>query len=584
MRILLLILFIGFSLITSAQELFTPEWTKYFYDESNDLINPAGLVVDSDENVYIAFTGNNDIFIDTLTIETNGEYDLGVIAKFNKEGELLWTSEYSDPYSDFGSVYFFDIKIDHDNEIIISGYVRGNLINRGYYYIDSPTPNYTGFIQKINAQGDNIFFKSFDSIVVLDLAIGPNNEISGIANNFGYTGNFLGEDVDSSVLHFSCNADLELNFLLHQQVPSEKYDDIFLYPIVLPQVTANNQNETFVAYNYADTMELNGNLYLPHNYFETVVDSYWIDYDSFEVYTYIIEHVASDGVIVKYDTSGAELWHCKIEGKEFQLFYNLSIDEIGNIYAIGMFYQGDTIFIKDSTFIIYPDEFLDVQKPYIILKIDPEGTPIAYTFSEDSIFLFSELVLSGDQLFVPGQIYSDESNWRGAALGRYDLDFNLMQFGQATCAYVSPCRSISNIEFLAVHDSSIYVLGDIVTGTRWGTDTILVPHWGNEYFISKLPYDFSDPYILPEELTTDYNENAIYPVPVNNVINISFTDYDAEIENCLITNSLGQQWQFTTKKNNLNNWEVDVHHLRRGVYFISYSINDKTYSHTFIKM
>ncbi|MBK9457648.1 MAG: T9SS type A sorting domain-containing protein [Bacteroidetes bacterium] len=113
---------------------------------------------------------------------------------------------------------------------------------------------------------------------------------------------------------------------------------------------------------------------------------------------------------------------------------------------------------------------------------------------------------------------------------------------------------------------------------------MMIPTSNNIFFLSKLPYDFSETLIEPEKEIVEYTDTHIFPIPASNELHINLPEVDLELPFCMISNSLGQQWTFIPEKLNVNNWVVDIHQLRRGVYFITYITNDKINTHTFVKM
>ncbi|MBK9457645.1 MAG: hypothetical protein IPO24_19730 [Bacteroidetes bacterium] len=143
----------------------------------------------------------------------------------------------------------YELQIDNDDNLIVAGVARGAMISQGYYYIDATEPGYKGFIHKINPAGENIVFEDFDSIYVYDLAIGPNNEISGLAKHTGTSDNFFGELITSKQIVFNCDDSLQINFLLQQNIPD---NGTYVYSSskpVLSKIVANQEGEIFVSYN-----------------------------------------------------------------------------------------------------------------------------------------------------------------------------------------------------------------------------------------------------------------------------------------------------------------------------------------------
>lgn len=585
MRLRLSLICILFSISVSAQELIVNDWTKYFYESSAiSLLKPFSLVLDSEGNCYVGISANQDIVVDSTIISGIESDDFGVILKFNNEGELLWDIKYYDILSiGYGGVTLYELQIDNDDNLIVAGVARGAMISQGHYYVNATEPGYKGFIHKINPAGENIVFEDFDSIYVYDLAIGPNNEISGLAKHTGTSDNFFGELITSKQIVFNCDDSLQINFLLQQNIPDNGQYVYSSSKPVLSKIVANQEGEIFVSYNFTGTLELNGNTYSSYEYYTVSIDSYMVDEDSFEVIIDTSWVRVPDAIVVKYDANGNEMWHYTFAGFNTQVFSALTLNDDGNAFLIGMAFEGDTVYLQDNQdTIIMPSYPQFYWNPYLILELDTDGGLVNYTFLTDTIYYDNELLVTGDDLYVPGKLNHIGWDVNGAALGRYDADFNLKQFGQATCAYSSPCDVNSHIALIAVHDSSIFVVGSIYENAVWGDDTLT--HSNNIFFLSKLPYDFSETLIEPVKEIVEYTDTHIFPIPASNELHINLPEVDLELPFCMITNSLGQQWTFIPEKLNVNNWVVDIHQLRRGVYFITYITNDKINTHTFVKM
>ncbi len=572
-----------FTQTMQGQEIFTPEWTNQIHAADFDFLYPQALEVDSKGNVYIACYSHDTIWINDTPILPGTGYYSNMIAKFNAAGELLWTRNYIDTYNN-SSIRVTGMKINNKDELVVYGISAGVILFDGFYLSDFTDDVSIGFLHKIDTAGESVSFSQIDSIYIWDIAIGPNDEINGVAENYGTNGELFGQTVNTGNFIFQCKDNFTLNYLIEQPGPYTNPYYSNTYPSYMPHIAADNEGNTFVTYIYEDTLYLNGKTYLPHTYTEVYIDSFEIAEDSFEVFIDTIQYFDPDGVLIKYDSNGVAIWDCTINGKKTQFFHTLTVDDEGNIFTIGLFYEGDTVFIKDSTIIILPDMMPAIDKPYIVLQIDADGNPVNYMFSKDSIFLYSELVVQDQNIYVPGHIYTEETKWRNAALGRYDFNFELQQFGRASCPFTSPCYSNGDLRILAVFDSSIYAFGEYYDGMVLGEETLITDGGRQGYFLTKFPYDFSDTYIIPDSLLMVYSESSIYPIPTRDELNLSFSDKTETITNCIISNMLGQVWSMTPVQQNLNTWQLDVRFLRAGVYLVSYTVNGVEKSATFIKM
>lgn len=488
-----------FTQTMQGQEIFTPEWINQIHADDFDFLYPQALEVDSKGNVYIACYSHDTIWINDTPILPGTGYYSNMIAKFNTAGELLWTRNYIDTYNN-SDIRVTGMKINNKDELVVYGISAGVILFDGFYLSDFTDDVSIGFLHKIDTAGESVSFSQIDSIYIWDIAIGPNDEINGVAENYGTNGELFGQTINTGNLIFQCTDSFTLNYLIEQPGP---YTEAWIgntYPHYFPHIAADNEGNTFVTYIYEDTLYLNGKTYLPHNYTEVYIDSIQIAEDSFEVTIDTVKYFDPDGVLVKYDSNGIAIWDCTIEGKNTQYFHTITVDDQGNIFTIGIFYEGDTVFIKDSTVIILPDMILNNDGPYIAMHIDADGNPVNYMFSEDSIFLYSELVVHDQSIYVPGHIYTGEQAGRNAALGRYDFNFELQQIGRASCPFILPCYSNGDLRILAVFDSSIYAFGEYYDGMVLGDETLTTDGGSQGYFLTKFPYDFSDTYIIPDSL------------------------------------------------------------------------------------
>lgn len=568
----------------SAQDMLKPEWTKTVHTADDELIYPIGLETDSEGNLYFAGFSNDTILIDSMVIFTSASADFGFIIKWDSGGEMDWAYKYDD-LNNGGYSYLKSIAINSENEIIISGSSSSVCTFNGHYLESDPDKVATSFLHIINNSGETIQYFDIDSANIYEMAVGPSNEITCIGRNWGSSTAFFDSTVTANFFIMQLSHDLQVNYIIDQQGP---YTDTWIgntYPRNFQHIAADDSGNYFVTYIYEDTLHLNGETYLPHNYSYIHIDSFLIEWDSFEYIIDTIDVITSDGLIVKYDSNGNKLWDVVIEGKDGQYFHTLAADENGHLYTIAIFGYNDTIYIQDGNIVILPEDMPGWTAPYTMMHFDADGGLVDYAFSEDSIFLFTEFEIEDNRVYVAGHLYDEVENPRHPLLGRYTTDFTLDQIGRASCPYPFPCYSSGDLRLVEVFDSSIYVFGQyyndmVMDGIHYGTGV------GNNYgyFLSKFPYDFSDPYILPDSLTYHFPESNLYPIPTREQLTISFADETDVVQHITATNTLGQSWPLSAERIDLNNWQANVQHLIKGTYVLTYEADGVMFRSIFIKI
>jgi uncharacterized repeat protein (TIGR01451 family) len=80
----------------------------------------------------------------------------------------------------------------------------------------------------------------------------------------------------------------------------------------------------------------------------------------------------------------------------------------------------------------------------------------------------------------------------------------------------------------------------------------------------------------------DTNQLKVFPNPANEILNINLQNNN--IENCIITNALGQMVYSSANEINANHKiQLNISHLSAGVYFVKVSAGDGSYNAKFIK-
>ena len=123
------------------------------------ILDDSGTAVTTDRNGNIYISGRTQWTEDNVTSGVNGEeiiggYSDGFLAKYNSNGDRLWTKIFG---SSDGREEVTEIKSDSSNNIYITGYTTGNL-EAGYKAINSDI-----FLIKYNSQGNQIWSRQLGS-------------------------------------------------------------------------------------------------------------------------------------------------------------------------------------------------------------------------------------------------------------------------------------------------------------------------------------------------------------------------------------------------------------------------------------
>lgn len=146
------------------------------------------------------------------------------------------------------------------------------------------------------------------------------------------------------------------------------------------------------------------------------------------------------------------------------------------------------------------------------------------------------------------------------------------------------CSSYGSINWVAVHDSSTYALGEYTYHVTLGEYTFYSPEGGSSYFLFKLPYDFSEPAVFQDTTIYAFHNAELFPIPARDILTLSLGFKTEQIQDCKVINMHGQATSLTPTKLDLNNWQFDVSRLTAGVYILQYTAEGILHTNKIIKM
>jgi hypothetical protein len=151
------------------------EWTRAFGGNGADEIMSA--CTDAYGNIYVAGYFQNEIDIDGNVLKSNGDNDI-LIAKFSKQGNLVWAKRAGGTYSEnlIISEYAKKIKLDNEGNLIVAGCFMWEADFDGYT-VQGPG-NSDIFIAKYTTSGSLLWAKAYGSKehdYLFDMDIDDNN-------------------------------------------------------------------------------------------------------------------------------------------------------------------------------------------------------------------------------------------------------------------------------------------------------------------------------------------------------------------------------------------------------------------------
>ncbi len=130
-------------------------WSNFYQGSDSDLIR--SITVDSDNNILVAGTTNNEISTGSFVI-SNNDYITAFLFKMDTNGNEFWYKKISS--SNYMS--YQEVITDSGNNIYICGYGEGNLICDETYNLSFNTQGVNdGIIVKYNSEGEFDWLKVF---------------------------------------------------------------------------------------------------------------------------------------------------------------------------------------------------------------------------------------------------------------------------------------------------------------------------------------------------------------------------------------------------------------------------------------
>ncbi len=503
----------------------------------------SGRVTDSQGNSFFVgnFYGESMQFGDIL-IESDFDYT-PYLLKMDNDGNPLWAIAEASA----GKPKFYDIALDHENNIIICGeFYADDAILSG---ITLSTNGDNAFIAKYNPNGDIIWAKSIsgESLTFKKLAIDKDNNILFLGENAGAL-NFLGNDVevfgDYDIIYGKY--DKNGNSLWLKSLGSSSGENA-------NAIATDNSNNILISVNYGGNFSIDG--------------------------IAVMDLGLSDAALIKTNGLGEALWVKTISGPSDNCkIADMVADASDDIYVIAEAASDDLVFgTAVSNY--------GLSDIYTLKLHGDDGAVSWYKFGGGSSYDHAEsIALATDGVFVTGnfggaaefdglQLYTDFSagfiiayHLNGDITQVYNLDGN---------SFVSPDK-ISTDQFGNVYCSGTFFDNIIIDDA---------PELFTEGNADIFMYKFNSSLVGISAADINPIQVSIYPNPTTNLINILCGEGVTSQIEISILNATGQIVNQLLNANPFELQSFDVSNLPAGLYAISIRNNNRIInSQKFLKL
>ncbi|MGE0638580.1 MAG: SBBP repeat-containing protein [Bacteroidia bacterium] len=291
-------------------------WAKSFGGSGND--NSTGIKVNSEGGFFITgFYSSTSLMIDNTVLTNAGGSDV-FIARFNKEGTMVWAKSAGSTADDEGN----SISCDAKNYVYLTGMFESSSITFGTTVLT-------------NTGEHDIFLTCYDPTgkVVWAKNIGGKNDDSGSILTADDSGNsYVTGKFSSPVISLG-------DTLLTNATSGSNGGDIFLakYNRAGTLLWGKSLGGTYADEGYSITSDKAGNVYMT-GWFKN--DTVIFGCDTLMQCTILTREQGTDYgdiFIAKYDTEGNPLWAQRAGGMAKDYGFGITADPSGSIYLSGVF-------------------------------------------------------------------------------------------------------------------------------------------------------------------------------------------------------------------------------------------------------
>jgi len=277
------------------------KWSKSFGGSYND--EGSSVSVDSSGNVYITgYFQSSTIDFGGGALTNAGYFDI-FLAKFDSNGNHLWSKRFGGSSEDYSN----SVSVDSSGNVYITGYFYSSTIDFGGGALTSA--GYVDiFLAKFDSNGNHLWSKRF----------GGSYDDYGNSVSVDSSGNvYIAGRFNSSTIDFGGGA-----------LTKGGGDDIFL-----AKFDSNGNHKWSKRFGGSDndwvnsvSVDSSGNVYITGWFWNSTIDFGG---------GALTNAGNSDIFLAKFDSNGNHLWSKGFGGSNSDYGYSVSVDSSGNVYGIG---------------------------------------------------------------------------------------------------------------------------------------------------------------------------------------------------------------------------------------------------------
>ncbi|MGM0648066.1 MAG: T9SS type A sorting domain-containing protein [Bacteroidota bacterium] len=522
------------------------EWAWVQQAGSNNYEYCHSLTTDTYENIYV--TGNlySEIILGPDTLVSNGGSDI-YIAKYDKNSNFIWAKQIGGAHSDFS----YRIKIDHSNNLIITGLIGGSgivQIGDTSFYVHGDTDI---FLAKYDNNGNFLWARTaggnYSSYQPSSWDCGRSVDIDR-NNNIFITGSFRDTAVFES-------------------------DTIISYGGIDAFIAKYSQDGQLIwVDNYGSSSADNGNVVKVNNADDLFVTG-WFE-DTIQIAdTVLVPHNNMNNFILKLTNAGDRIWIKQIAGSK-AYSYNTSIipDNSENLYVTDYF--DDTLNLNDTTLIA------DGNIDFYISKYDRDGT-FLWARQYFEVFNIQSTCLTIDHsnnLYIGGSFNGNvkyQNDTLFSTSGIADI-FAAKFDGSGNLVWIIPAGgTLYDTGMDIAWNKHVYLSGWFNQTATFGVHSITAFNARDGFFarIDEVPSQIN--------LKSKSANFQIYPNPCINILKIKFNGLEKGSK-LRITNLNGQV--VYRKKLTDSTITIDISALRPGIYFVCHTSETNSQTQKMIKL
>lgn len=541
----ILLLFIIPSFLCVAQQPIY-QWSHTFADEGSQNYDDVNIIaIEQDQNGDIITLGwfNQQLVVDPTSSgsvsigDLQDNYGGAFLAKYTKNGSLVWLKALQSKVGSFLSLRPVDLKLGSDGSIVVYGRYLGSCDfdpdeNAEHIVGSGSGSAFTMFILKLDNDATFDWVKSFEydqtvwpsnwyDIVPTAIELDLEDNIYAVGQCTGRV-DFDPDPIDTSFAHlgnvaqnraFMLKLTSDGDFVWKQTYGSHYQDELTL-------IKRGIGNDLFFGCVYHDSIHITvagQDVLLDHP------PGFWYDDEDF--------------FMAKMDTSGQIEWFTRIVGYGDQQITDVQVDDNGEIYACGSFRGSMTLnpFVL-STYVYTHSN--GSQMPYysdgFLIKYASHGAPIWGTIitSKDSDEMV-EIEITDDDVFVAGSV-GDSLHVGFDFLGYSDFP-STTYFDDDHAAFLKfskegQCEWVQKLESNGYSRISDFVINgnDIFSTGNFGYDIDFDPSVKNDDY--QMAYGGTDGFLHKMIFTADtfnVSQYAVYPNPFNDLVNLYVKDFES---------------------------------------------------------